>query len=122
MREVEATIHEWIDGDTVEVLVYPWRNLCVTERVRVFGINSPEVHSKNAAEKAAGEAARQFACGLAKPFSIVKIREQGQDKYGRFLASIELDGGKDFATTMIESGHAVAYDGGKKWQSDASTP
>lgn len=114
MREAEAIIHEWVDGDTVEVLIHPWRNICVTERVRVFGINCPEVHSKDAAEKAKGEAARQFAYGLARPFTVVKIKEQGQDKYGRFLASIELDGGKDFAAEMIAAGHATAYDGGKK--------
>lgn len=114
MREAEAVIHEWIDGDTVEVLIHPWRNICVTERVRVFGINCPEVHSKDAREKAAGEAARQFAYSLARPFVVVKITERGQDKYGRFLASIQLADGKDFAAEMIAANHAIGYDGGKR--------
>lgn len=36
------------------------------------------------------------------------------EKFGRYLAKLALPNGRDFATVMIQDGHGVKYDGGKR--------
>ena len=97
------------DGDTVNVKLDVGFDLTVYARVRIFGINAPELSTD------AGKAARDFAQTLLKPGDDVRVVSHGWDKYGgRIDGSIEYDlGGEptDFATTMIAAGHALPWGG-----------
>ena len=76
---------------------------------RVFGINAPEKITK------AGKAAKAFAEGLMPVGSKVTVLSHGWDKYGgRFNGTVTLSDGRDFAATMLSSGHAVALTGYKE--------
>lgn len=69
---------------------------------RVFGINAPELRT------AAGKLARDYAASLLPAGMVVEVVSHGWDKYGgRFDGTITLPDGTDFATRMLESGHAV---------------
>ena len=119
MGSYACKICDWRDGDTCQVsvdIVNTDLGFRVTlyRVVRIFGINAPEVHSKDIGEKARGIAAKTFAESLAPDGSVVIVRsakEHGQDKYGRWLASILLGNGKDFAVEMTMAGHALPWDG-----------
>lgn len=99
-----AEINEWHDGDTPICHIHlsptiEWHGV----HVRVEGINAPELHD------AGGLAARDYANEICPPNSQVTLLASRPEKYGRFLARIQLPDGRDFSTLMIESGHAAAY-------------
>jgi endonuclease YncB( thermonuclease family) len=97
------------DGDTVYVKLDAGFDLTIYARVRVIGINAPELSTP------AGKAARDFAQTLLAPGMAVKVLSFGWDKFGgRVDASIQYNlaaDPQDFATVMMAAGHAVAWDG-----------
>ena len=97
------------DGDTVYVKLDVGFDLTVYTRVRVIGINSPELST------AAGKTARDYAQTLLGAGDPVRVLSYGWDKFGgRIDGSIEYDVDnepKDFASTMIAEGHALPWTG-----------
>ena len=96
------------DGDTVNVKLDVGFDLTVYTRIRVNGINAPELNTPE------GKAARDFAQSLLKPGDAVRVVSFGWDKFGgRIDASIAYDlaAPQDFAAVMIASGHAKQWDG-----------
>ena len=91
--------------------------------IRINGIDTPEKRPKRAgrtlksltAEKAAASKARLFLIDMLKANDFqFEIGDVGYGKYaGRILADVFING-KSVAESMIESGHAVAYEGGGK--------
>ena len=90
-----------IDGDTVV--------LANGERVRMIGINAPELASDHRTEEPysleARLALREMVEG--KPVRLVFDRERNDD-YGRTLAYIELADGTDVQHELVARGYAVA--------------
>jgi endonuclease YncB( thermonuclease family) len=113
MQTYPATVVRCIDGDTVVFQVPLWHEpeLTLKEPFRVFGINAPEMHSANPNEKKAAEAALAFLSTLLPADYQVTVTSQGRDKYGRGLVSITLPDGSDVSKLMIDSGHALPWDG-----------
>jgi len=104
-----CTILDWHDADTCRVLVdLGLAGLTMHRVLRVFGINAPELNCD------AGLKAKATAESLAPQGSVVVCRTAKRrecEKYGRWLATIELAGGLDFAAEMIRQGAARAYFG-----------
>lgn len=103
------------DGDTVHVVFkMPNSGECFKWVIRLMGIDTPEMKSKNVAEKAKAQEAREFLKGrILDKIIILDCLEF--DKYGRLLGNIFLEGdNKSMSQLMIESGYAKAYDGGTK--------
>jgi endonuclease YncB( thermonuclease family) len=101
------TVH---DGDTVNVKLDVGFDLTVYTRIRVLGINAPELSTQ------AGKDARDYAQTLLAPGAAVRVMSYGWDKYGgRIDGSIEYTsaggGPSDFGTDMIAAGHAKPWDG-----------
>ena len=94
------------DGDTVHVRLDVGFDLNVYTRVRIDGINAPELSTP------AGKQARDFAQTLLKPGDAVEVVSFGWDKYGgRIDGSIKMPDGRDFGQTMLDTGHAKPYTG-----------
>jgi endonuclease YncB( thermonuclease family) len=104
---------DWHDGDTCHVdldLGFGFALLAfnpISNRpwisCRIFGINAPELKTGEP-----GKAATDHALSLCPPGTIVAVLSHGWDKYGgRFDATITLPDGRDFATEMLQAGHAV---------------
>lgn len=92
-----------IDGDTVEggFVLGP-------VKFRLNGIDAPELPTPR------GVAARARLEKLM-PGMVFQGQVHGQDKFGRTLVDFwEQDKKAWISTLMIESGHAVPYDGGKR--------
>lgn len=107
-----AEVVDWIDGDTVKVRVDLGFKLFLVESVRVYGINAPELHSRNEEERLRAKAARTYAGVLAPAGRSFLVRShKDQDKYGRYLAEIFLDDGRNLGDELIRSGNAKPWDG-----------
>src|SRR5256885_714821 len=93
-----------VDGDTIYVRLDVGFDLTIYARVRVKGINAPELSTD------AGKAARTYAVGLLPLASVVTVTSFGWDKYGgRIDGAIKMSDGHDFASEMLAAGQAVVY-------------
>lgn len=122
MFEYRATCDRVIDGDTVDLRIDLGFNVYTKDRFRLLGINTPELHSKDVAERTKAEEAKralELKIGDGQPREhpapvlTVKTFKSAGDKYGRWLAVIFV-GDLDINAQMIKEGYAVSYDGGKK--------
>jgi micrococcal nuclease len=81
----------------------------IVQYVRLAGLNAPERGTDE------GQAAKAYVQErlLIRTASLAISEERPREKYGRILATIWL-GDVNFNEELIEAGHAVAYDGGKR--------
>jgi endonuclease YncB( thermonuclease family) len=107
-----ADILRVIDGDTFEARVRAWPGLDVTTKVRLRGIDAPELRAVCAEERRTAEAARErLQAMLAR--GRVAIADVSLDKYGgRVVASVSTVDVADVAAALIEAGLARSYAGG----------
>ena len=111
---VAAWVQDVIDGDTVVVRARIWLGQDVETRVRLFGIDAPEMKARCDEEQRLALAARDFVNErvMGRRVSLVDIR---YDKYGRrVLGRIVTPEGEDLGEALIRRGFARAYDGGAR--------
>ena len=126
MYEYKAIVERVVDGDTIDVIIdlgfKTWKKV----RVRMEGINTPESRTRDLEEKKKGLAAKarlQEILDYNSNECVLKV--SGVGKFGRAIASVYVDtlspaSNKSSMTEinvnkqLIEEGHAVAYDGGKR--------
>lgn len=126
MYEYKAIIERVVDGDTIDVIIdlgfKTWKKV----RVRMEGINTPESRTRDLEEKKRGLAAKDRLVEILKyNNNECTLKVSGVGKFGRAIASVYVDtlspaSDKSSMTEinvnkqLIEEGHAVAYDGGKR--------
>ncbi len=109
-----ADVLRVLDGDTFEARVHVWPGMDITTRVRLRGIDAPEMHARCDAEQSKAEAARDALARLLAE-GAVGISRIGQDKYGgRVDADVSTARTADVAAAMSERGLARRYGGGKR--------
>ena len=110
MFEYRATIDRVWDADSIHLIVDLGFFATLAIKTRLLGVDAPELTT------AAGKAARDWVRERAPEGQEVTVRtfRNPGDKYGRWLAAIEVPGLGDLATALIEAGHAVSYDGGAR--------
>lgn len=102
------------DGDTMTVDIDEWPGVVGDSvSVRCYGIDTPELRTKDLHEKKLGYAARDFVRAMIKNYKKVELRNIRRDKYFRLLAEVYIDG-VSLADSLIKSGHAHKYYGGTK--------
>ncbi len=109
-----ARVLRVIDGDTFEARVRIWPGMDVTTRVRLRGIDAPELHARCAAERKGALAARDALARLLAQGG-VGVTDVGQDKYGgRVDASVSTGTTPNVSQAMLAGGFARAYHGGRR--------
>ena len=109
-----ADVLRVLDGDTFEARVRIWPGMDVTTRVRLRGIDAPEMHARCDDERAKAIAARDALTRILGE-GTVGISRIGQDKYGgRVDADVSTARTLDVSAAMLERGLARRYDGGKR--------
>lgn len=111
MYEYRATVIRVVDGDTVDLSVDIGFDVNINLRVRLAGIDAPERGKPGGAEATA------WLTEKLRPRVnvLVKTEKDKREKYGRYLATIYLLGDVTHINQqMIEAGHALSYDGGKR--------
>ena len=95
MFEYSAKVVRIIDGDTIEVNIdLGFSTIIHKEKVRLLGIDTPELRSKDPEEKARAQEAKKFVQNLLPVGTDVIIRTQKdkKGKYGRYLADVWHEG------------------------------
>ena len=120
MYEYKVNILKVVDGDTVDVDIDLGFGVWLrNERVRIVGIDCPESRTSDRIEKVFGEAAKQRVTSLLSSEAtlisqISKMGENMKGKFGRILGDFKTINDQVISTTLMEEGHAVAYNGGDK--------
>ena len=98
-----------VDGDTVDVLIDLGFSVYHKERVRLSGIDTPEMNSKNLTEKEIAKKAKAFLTVWLKDQKNLTIKTYKDDKYGRLLGEIFGNGGVCVNNLLMEKGLAWDY-------------
>ena len=109
----KATVERVVDGDTVDVTLDLGFDVKLhKQRVRLAQIDTPESRPRDLAGKKLGLAAKERLKELC--VGSISIKSFGKGKYGRILGIPYTEDGEDICQMLIDEGHAVVYDGGKK--------
>lgn len=84
-----------VDGDTIDVILDLGLRLTSTQRLRLLGVNTPELHSKDLETRTAALAAKQFTTDMlaswqphdADPWPLL-VATSKADAFGRWLADV----------------------------------
>ena len=111
---VSARVLRVIDGDTIAVRARIWIGQSVETRVRIAGVDTPELGGDCALEIELAVAARDLVAEVLGDQPAI-LRDVRYDKFGgRVLARVENNAGEDIATLLITAGLGRPYDGGKR--------
>lgn len=101
------------DGDTITIVSNPYGEVC-RFTVRISGLDTPELRGGASLEQSAAEIVRDELMKMILN-KYVRIKVQGNDKYGRLLADIWLDEDSDSINKwLLDNKYAIPYDGGKR--------
>jgi endonuclease YncB( thermonuclease family) len=119
---IPATVIDVIDGDTITVRAQVWLGQVVETRVRLLGVDAPELRARCAGERLQAEAALDLVRRLSEG-EAVRLRDVRFDKYGgRVLARVELPDGHDLSEALVGAHLARSYGGGQRNSWCSETP
>lgn len=107
-----------VDGDTIDAEIDLGFGVFIKQRIRLYGIDTPESRTKDLEEKERGLAAKARLTELLPKEFIVQTILNKRGKYGRVLGTllVEDESGNvtDINETLVTEGFAVHYFGGAK--------
>jgi endonuclease YncB( thermonuclease family) len=110
---VRAQVLRVIDGDTFDASARIWLGQAIEVRVRITGIDAPELHARCDAERQRAEAAREYLVRRIEGGE-VKLTSVRYDKYGGRIDAAVADTGGDIARAMLKARMARPYEGGHR--------
>ena len=107
------------DGDTITVNINDVHSLLGTSiSVRVAGIDTPEIKTKNKCEKRKAILARDLVKNLLADADRIDLINIKRGKYFRIVADVIINGSTNIKNVLLKKGLAYEYDGGKKQKID----
>lgn len=91
-QEYKGKILRVIDGDTIEAAIFLGFNISIKKKIRILGIDAPEIRSKDENERKKAFKAKKRLEELFVDKDLV-IKSKGFDKYGRCLAYVTTSSG-----------------------------
>ena len=117
MYEYKCKIIKVIDGDTTDVDIDLGFGVWLKkQRIRFYGIDTPESRTRDLEEKKYGLAAKKYVTDrmpVGSTQTLVTVKD-GKGKYGRILGQFKMEDGSILNESMISEHHAVAYHGQSK--------
>lgn len=105
-------INKIVDGDTVDCTIDLGFGISCKQRLRLHGIDAPELNTKDYRERTLAEGSSSF---LSRWINDNKnnliVQTFKDDKYGRMLAKFITTDGRCVNDEMIKLGYAWHYDG-----------
>ena len=104
-----------VDGDTVDAEIDVGFLLTTLQRLRLLGINTPELHSNDPAQRALALAARAyteqwFTTHVHEPADWpFNLRTEKDDVFGRYLAVVECGQGHVLNDALLAAGLAGVF-------------
>jgi micrococcal nuclease len=122
MYEYHSVLRRVVDGDTVDVDINCGFDIILSnQRIRLYGIDTPESRTRDLEEKKCGKLASQYIEDHIKVGSTFTLRTHldGKGKYGRILGELicfvpEFDREMSLNDAMIMKKLAVKYFGQSK--------
>jgi endonuclease YncB( thermonuclease family) len=109
-----ADVLRVLDGDTFEARVRVWPGMDITTKIRLRGIDAPELKARCADERSKAETARDALKAMLAEGSVA-VAHVGLDKYGgRVLADAATRTTPDIGAAMLAKGLARPYGGGRR--------
>tara|TARA_B100000925_G_scaffold285933_1_gene262935 strand:+ start:1598 stop:2041 length:444 start_codon:yes stop_codon:yes gene_type:complete len=111
-----ARVLRVIDGDTIDVIFDLGFDVQLKQRIRMFGIDTPESRTRDKTEKKFGLASKKYLKDTVASADEIVCKTHVADargKFGRVLGEIWCDG-ENINSKMIQEGYAVAYYGENK--------
>ena len=102
---------EVIDGDTFRARVDIWLGQSVTVRVRLKGVDTPEMEGKCAAEKKRARQAKAFAENWFKKNQAQLVNVHYGTYAGRVLATAQIKNGESLSAALLAENLAKPYRG-----------
>ena len=120
MYEYRATLLKVVDGDTVDVDIdLGFGVVFANQRIRLYGIDTPESRTRDDEEKKFGKLASQFLVDHLPTTFTLRTRLDGKGKFGRILGELvtyypEFDREMSLNKVMVMKHLAVEYHGQSK--------
>ncbi len=111
---VPARVIQVIDGDTIAVKARIWLGQEVETRVRIAGIDAPELAGRCERERALAARARVFVEDMVDSGEVVLSQIQYGKFAGRVVARVETSSGEDLSAALLAAGLARPYAGGAR--------
>ena len=115
MFEYKCKLVRVVDGDTVDIDIDLGFGVWLRkQRIRMYGIDTPESRTRDLEEKKYGLAAKEFLKKWTGAGELrIKTRKDAKGKFGRILGELwTFD--TNINEIMIERHHAVRYNGQSK--------
>jgi len=116
MYEYKCKIDRVVDGDTVDVDIDLGFGVWMRkQRIRMYGIDTPESRTSDKVEKVYGKAATEFLTKWTNAGDLtLKTFKDGKGKYGRILGELWYGGEHNINQLLVDNNHAVRYHGQSK--------
>ena len=113
MYEYRATLIQVVDGDTLDVSLDLGFSIYQNHRLRLHGVNTPELRSPDITIREKAKAAKQFAIDYLPTGSFALTIDSFKDrseKYGRYLAIVRTGSLlPSLNDALVKAGLAVPY-------------
>lgn len=105
------------DGDTITLDIDTGFHTTHRERIRLLGINCPELHSADPEERRAAQSARSYTVAWLDAATTnstaewpLTIETAKADSFGRYLAKVwRSDRPNDLSAELVALGHAIPF-------------
>ena len=120
MHEYKAKMLRIVDGDTVDVDIDLGFGVWLKkQRIRLYGIDTPESRTRDLEEKKYGLAAKEFLTKMLDDEGgiILKTHKDAEGKFGRILGELWRTteyGDQSINQYLVDKHHAVRYYGQSK--------
>ena len=116
MYEYKCKLVRVVDGDTVDIDIDLGFGVWLRkQRIRMYGIDTPESRTSDDVEKIYGLAAKEFLVEWTNSGDLsLKTFKDGKGKYGRILGEVWYGGEHNINQLLIDNHHAVKYHGQSK--------
>ena len=116
MYEYKCKLVKVVDGDTIDVDIDLGFGVWMrNQRIRLYGIDTPESRTSDKVEKVYGNAAKDFLVKWTDAGDLtLKTFKDGKGKFGRILGEIWFGGTYNINQILVDNHHAVRYHGQSK--------
>lgn len=98
-----------VDGDTLDAVLDLGFGLRLKQRLRLIGIDTPEIASKDAGEKERARAAASFVRAWIARHGSIRAETTKEEKYGRYLAELIGDESSRLTEELVAATLAKRY-------------
>lgn len=108
-----ATLLNVVDGDTLDLRISLGLDVYADHRIRLAGINTPEMNSPDPLTRKLAQEAKAFVVAYlpSEPNAItLKTYKDKREKYGRYLGEVSpMDAVQSLNVALVEAGLASVY-------------